>query len=188
MPPNLLLNSLERILNIIADWGVSPVIAGGLAVSYWGHPRSTRDIDLAILVFDLEQFEFRLRAVNLVPAKQRHTSDLGFVRVSQWKMPVHEAFIDIEIDFLISNSEYHKAAIENSKDCDLPGTGSAMRVLQCEDLLLFKAKSGRLIDLADIDVLLELHRDNLNIEYLKLWSVKLGLDPARWTKSQSMGS
>jgi len=55
-----------------------------------------------------------------------------------------------------------------------------MRVLTCEDLLLFKAKSGRLIDLADIEVLLELQRDQLDFEYLKARSPEIGLNPTRW--------
>jgi hypothetical protein len=58
-----------------------------------------------------------------------------------------------------------------------------MRVLTCEDLLLFKAKSVRLIDLADadIDVLMPLHGDRLDRAYLQEKSQEeIGLDPSRW--------
>ena len=148
MPPSLLMDTLDNVFQMVADWGVSPVIAGGLAVSYWGHPRSTRDIDLAILVTNIDSFESRLREAGLVPSKQRHIAQLGFVQVSQWRMALRDAFIDIDIDFLISASPYHALAIQRALECRMPGTRTTMRVLTCEDLLLFKAMSGRMIDLA----------------------------------------
>ena len=180
MPPDLLLDALENIFHKVAEWGLSPVVAGGLAVSYWGHPRSTRDIDLAILTDNSNYFESQLRQAGLFPANRRHVADLGFVKVSQWRMSIAEAFIDIDVDFLISDHAYHKLAIERSPECILPGTHSTMRVLTCEDLLLFKAKSGRLIDLADIQVLLDLHRNRLDYDYLQACSRQLELDPLRW--------
>ncbi len=183
MPPSLLMETLDNVFQMVADWGVSPVIAGGLAVSYWGHPRSTRDIDLAILVTNIDSFESQLREAGLVPSKERHIAQLGFVQVSQWRMALRDAFIDIEIDFLISASPYHALAIQRAIECGMPGTRTTMRVLTCEDLLLFKAMSGRMIDLADIEVLLELQRGQLNIEYLKTRSQEIGLEPSRWNTS-----
>jgi hypothetical protein len=47
VPPSLLLRVLEDVYSRVEMLGVFPVVAGGLAVSYWGHPRSTQDIDLA---------------------------------------------------------------------------------------------------------------------------------------------
>lgn len=47
MTPSLLLRVLDDIYSRVERLGVSPVVADGLAVSYWGHPRSTQDIDLA---------------------------------------------------------------------------------------------------------------------------------------------
>lgn len=58
MPPKLLLQALSGIYEQIEQLGVSPVIAGGLAVSYWGNPRSTQDIDLAVVVSDLRRITF----------------------------------------------------------------------------------------------------------------------------------
>ncbi len=183
MSPSFLLDTLDSVYQMIDEWGVSPVVAGGLAVSFWGHPRSTRDIDLAILVANIDSFESRLRESGLVPSKEPHIAQLGFVQVSQWRMALRDAFIDIDIDFLISASPYHASALQRAQECRIPGTRTTMRVLTCEDLLLFKAKSGRMIDLADIEVLLELRRGQLNIEYLQKKSQEIGLDPSRWNVS-----
>ncbi len=64
MPPSLLLRVLDDIYGRVERLGVSPVVAGGLAVSYWGHPRSTQDIDLAVIVSDELDFESGLRQAS----------------------------------------------------------------------------------------------------------------------------
>ncbi len=181
--PSLLLRVLEDIYGQVERLGVSPVVAGGLAVSYWGHPRSTQDIDLAVLVSDNVSFEFGLRQAQLRPAKSGRVIDLGFVRVSQWKLTLEQEYVDCEIDFLISNSSYHQMAINRAVDCEFPGVGGRLRVLSCEDLLIFKAASGRLIDLADISTLYDLHERTLDYSYLQMVCEELHLPADFWRKS-----
>ena len=183
MPPSLLLRVLGDIYGRVERLGVSPVVAGGLAVSYWGHPRSTQDIDLAVIVSDDPSFESGLRQANLRPAKSGRVVDLGFVRVSQWKVTLEDEYIDCEIDFLISNSSYHHEAIDRAIASNFPGVTNPLRVLSCEDLLLFKAASGRLIDLADIKTLVALHEQELDYDYLRTKVDELSLPKEFWLPS-----
>lgn len=180
MPPSLLLRVLDDIYRRVERLGVSPVVADGLAVSYWGHPRSTQDIDLAVIVSDDFSFESGLRQANLLPAKGGRTIDLGFVRVSQWKFTLEGEYIECEIDFLISNSDYHQEAIGRAIACDFPGVTRPLRVLSCEDLLLFKAASGRLIDLADTKTLVALHAQTIDYDYLRTKVHELSLPAEFW--------
>jgi hypothetical protein len=55
-----------------------------------------------------------------------------------------------------------------------------VRVLGCEDLLLFKAASGRLIDLADIQTLYTLQSSSLDLAYLEEKAAELGLKSRFW--------
>lgn len=182
MPPSLLLRVLEDIYGRVERLGVSPVVAGGLAVSYWGHPRSTQDINLAILVSDAAVFEAGLRQAKMLPAKGGRIVDLGFVSVSQWKLTLEQEYFDCEIDFLIADSSYHQLAIERAIDCEFPGVGRSLRVLRCEDLLIFKAASGRLIDLADINMLYALHAKTLDVAYLRMKASELQLPSEFWLR------
>ena len=34
MQPSLLMNALERVFQLVDSWGMSPVVAGGLAVAF----------------------------------------------------------------------------------------------------------------------------------------------------------
>ncbi|XZE19884.1 hypothetical protein SH449x_005214 [Pirellulaceae bacterium SH449] len=182
MPPSVLLRVLADIYDLAEQLGANPVVAGGLAVSYWGHPRSTQDIDLAVIVSDEPSFFSNLTASNLTLSKSGRVIDLGFVRVSQWTRAVEDAYIDCEIDFLLSSSSYHQEAIHRSVLCDFPGIAKSVRVLSCEDLLLFKAASGRLIDLADIQTLYSMHRTSLDHDYLAEKAQELQLPARFWLR------
>lgn len=180
MPPKLLLQVLADFYERLEERGVSPVVAGGLAVSFWGHPRSTQDIDLAIVVENLTQFEQELRAMGLKPSKLGRWVDLGFVKASQWTVSIEDQYIDCQIDFLASNSEYFRQAMDNAISVEFTGIDREVRVLTLEDLLLFKAASSRLIDLADIKTLSQIHRGNLDEEYLAAKGQELKLPIRFW--------
>jgi len=183
VPPSLLLRVLDDVYGRVERLGVSPVVAGGLAVSYWGYPRSTQDIDLAVIVSNDLGFEFGLRQANFLPVKSGRIIDLGFVRVSQWKVVLEREYVDCEIDFLISNSSYHQEAIGRAISCEFPGVTRPLRVLSCEDLLIFKAASGRLIDLADIKTLVALHEQTLDYDFLRMKADELRLPTQFWLRT-----
>ena len=182
MPPSLLLRVLDEIYGAIERLGVSPVVAGGLAVSYWGHPRSTQDIDLAILVSSITEISAGLRAAGLKPSKDGRVTDLGFVQVAQWLFDVEDQYMECEVDLLLSRSNYHREALHRAVACQISGVVTPLRVLTCEDLLLFKAASGRLIDLADIATLHQLHRQTLDTSYLARKAAELHLPTEFWLK------
>lgn len=100
MPPKLLLKLLADIYDKIDALGVSPVLAGGLAVSFWGHPRSTQGIDLAILIENIQHFEDQLDELGLKPAKSRRLIDLADIRTL---CQIHRDQLDIR--YLESKSQ-----------------------------------------------------------------------------------
>jgi predicted nucleotidyltransferase len=156
------------------------VIAGGLAVSFWGHPRSTQDIDLAIISENKNRFETDLTRMGLRPTKQGRWIDLGFVQVSQWIFSVEDQYIDCKIDFLAADSEFFRQTIAQAIQVEFAGVDRQVRVLTLEDLLLFKAASGRLIDLSDIRILSQINRGKLDEEYLKTKARDLKLPTDFW--------
>lgn len=179
MAPIVLLDSLEKVWRILGEVPCEKAIAGGLALSYWGYPRSTRDIDIAVLLAndsDYASLESQLCKSGLTQSVKHFVKDLGFVRISQWILDVPDALIEIHVDLLLGDSEFFRNAMSRTIECELVGTAvSSIRVLSCEDLILFKACSGRLIDLADIQELRERNQSTLDQTYLVAWSKKLGV-------------
>ena len=175
MPPSLLMQSLEQVWKLLRPFEDRFAIAGGLAVSYWGFARSTQDIDIAIAIQDSTSFDAFLRSNGMFPAKARHITSLGSLQVSQWRLTLPDSYVDIDVDFLVSQSEFHGLVLDRAVTGSFQGVECPVRILSCEDLILFKAVAGRMIDLADIEELIHLHRDRLDRDYLTLWAAKLGV-------------
>lgn len=85
------------------------------------------------------------------------------------------AFIDIEIDLLTGERDYHRDAVERRVATHLPDLDIEVDVLACEELVLHKLLAGRIIDRADVAALLRANREGLDLDYLASWSNKLGL-------------
>ena len=145
--------------------------------------RSTQDIDLAVLVENHPYFEDELTKIGLKPVKSKRWTDPGVVRVSQWVLSLEDQedqYVDCNVDFLTSTHSFHREAIEHSLVVDFIGVERKLRVLTLEDLLLFKAASGRMIDLADIRTLCQIHKELLDIGYLEAKSQELNLPLGFW--------
>lgn len=179
MVPSLLMESLGTIWNMLDSVTDQRALAGGLAVSYWGYPRSTRDIDIAILVDPIQtpdKLNASLRSIGLSPKKRPEIQSLGFIKVSQWQYAVPDAHIDIDLDLLLGDSKYFQQALSRRVACELIGVDAQLTVLSCEDLILFKLAAGRLLDLADVRELRERNKTTLDEVYLSTWTTELQLN------------
>jgi Nucleotidyl transferase AbiEii toxin, Type IV TA system len=180
MAPSSLVEALRTLWPLLAQETAAKdvtciAIAGGLAVSYWGHPRSTRDIDLAIMVGDYKALESRLLKGGLHKAVNKHHTSMHSLDVYQWRMPLPNQYIEVEIDFLVSTSEFHSTLLQRSITCTIFDFDFSVRVVTCEDLLLLKALAGRMIDLADIEAIQQLQGASLDRAYIAMWARELGL-------------
>ena len=180
MPPTLLMESLDRVWNILNPVAPIKALAGGLALSYWGYPRSTQDIDIAVLLPNSasKSIDSHLQKAGLSPKRTNHVRDLGVMKVSQWRLPIPESFVDIDVDLLLGDSEFYQSALSRRIECDLGATQS-IHVLSCEDLILFKALAGRMIDLADIRELRDRNLAWLDQAYLSKWTARLDISLSR---------
>ena len=86
-----------------------------------------------------------------------------------------EAFMDLQVDLLLGNSEYHRQALSRRIPTKLPGLDIEIAVLACEDLVLHKLLAGRMIDRADAVALLHANRDAIDLDYLNHWADSLNL-------------
>jgi hypothetical protein len=152
-------------------------LMGGLAVSAWKHVRNTQDVDLLIHLGDIgvdSLIELLQRAG--VRAKHRPPIiDLGSVRIIQLLYEPPDVFLDIQIDLLLAESEYHQRAITRRVAAQIDDLDIDINILSCEDLLIHKLIAGRIIDRADAASLLRLHRSSLDFAYLSQWVSQLAL-------------
>jgi len=158
-------------------------VMGGLALAAWRHVRATRDVDLLIGVSeeDLEPLFSTLTSAGLRPKHQPPLISVGSLQILQLLYEPAGAFLDLQVDLLLAQSEYHRQALARRVPTRLSALDLDLYVLACEDLILHKLLAGRLLDLADAAMLVRANRAYLDLEYLLGWTrtLSLGADLAQ---------
>ena len=177
MAAELLIKALQAIWNALQSMNIPAAVMGGLAMSAWKYPRATRDVDLLIGMEtrQLDKILPQLQALGIQPKHNPPIMPLGQLNIIQMLYEPPEAFMEVQIDLLLAETDYLRTALERRLPTQLPDTSIETAVLTCEDLILHKLLAGRLIDLADIAALLKLNLASLDRHYLAHWANQLQL-------------
>jgi hypothetical protein len=152
-------------------------VMGGLALAAWRHVRATRDVDLLIGISDddVEPLLSTLTSAGLRPKHQPPLISVGSLQILQLLYEPPGAYLDLQVDLLLAQSDYHRLALARRTPTRLAALDFDLDVLACEDLILHKLLAGRLLDRADAAMLLRANRADLNLEYLLGWTTTLSL-------------
>jgi hypothetical protein len=177
MAAKAVLAALGHVWATLDTTGCPRALTGGLALSFWRHVRSTRDVDLLIdpEPAGVEAIVEVLRQAGVRTKHQSPVIDLGSVRVIQLLYEPKDAFLDIQIDLLLAESSFHREALARRVSARLSDLDLDLCTLSCEDILILKMNAGRLIDRADAAALLRLNRTDLDVPYLLKWVGQLNL-------------
>jgi hypothetical protein len=175
MPSEIVLPTLRHVWQALKPTNVPMAVVGGLALAAWKHVRATKDIDLLLGVGtdDLEPVLQRLLAAGLRLKRDPPIVNLGHLKLVQLLYEPPEALMDLQVDLLLGESEYHRKALSRGVPTNLPGLNVEITVLACEDLILHKLLAGRMIDRADAVALLQMNRGGLDLDYLSRWANSL---------------
>ena len=175
MPPKLVMQTLNQLWLELQKSEIQVAVAGGIALSFWGHPRSTQDIDLSVLANNDDALTPLLRKMGM-RLKSSRPLPLELFHLSQWTFEPDDAFVEVEIDLLIGDSDYYRSVLSRARQVHLEGVAIPVQVLTVEDLILHKLFAQRLIDQADVLTMFELHFEELEHVYLHFWADRLGLN------------
>jgi hypothetical protein len=177
MAADAVVKTLRHAWKALETAGCQPVLMGGLAVSLWKHVRFTRDVDLLIGLegTDVQRVTKTLQDEGLRPKRNPPVVDLGTVRIAQFLYDPPGAFLTLQVDLLLAESEYHKTAVTRRVPTRMPGLDLNICMLSCEDLILHKLIGGRIIDRADAAAVLRFNRTTIDLNYLIDWIAKLAL-------------
>lgn len=180
MTSDVLFTTLARVWDALERAKIDAALMGGMAVTAWGHFRATRDVDLLIAV-DVAHWDDaarRLAAAGFVMTRVRPPRQLDRLHVVQTECRVPDVLWELEVDFLLAQSEYHREAIRRSVPFQFTNMATPIRVLTCEDVILHKLLAGRLLDLDDARRLLVINAATIDNAYLDMQAVALGLNAA----------
>lgn len=177
MAAEVVLKALKHVWVSLQPLQVPMAVMGGLALAAWRHVRATRDVDLLIGVSndDAEPLLSTLTSAGLRPKHQPPLISLGSLQILQLLYEPPGAFLDLQVDLLLAQSDYHRQALARRTPTRLAALDFDLDVLACEDLILHKLLAGRLVDRADAAMLLRANRADLDLEYLVGWTATLSL-------------
>ncbi|MEK9174507.1 MAG: nucleotidyl transferase AbiEii/AbiGii toxin family protein [Patescibacteria group bacterium] len=169
---------LVRVAPILDELKIGYFITGGFAISVWGRPRATFDVDIVVHLVEPK--------VAPLAKALRKISEFGYIDEDAAREAIDRLgefnFIDpetgVKVDFWImkktpaGRSEFERRII---KKID----GQEVSFISPEDLVLNKLlwyqKSLSSRHLEDAESVLKISGGKLDKKYLKLWAKKLGV-------------
>ena len=133
---------------------------GGLALTCWGEPRLTQDIDLTLYT----GFENEERIIdNILSHFQARIEDMHHFAIKNRVLLIRTPN-GVPADIALGGLDFEKQMIENSRTCEfLPG--KSLRICTAEDLIIQKAFAARPQDWIDIKGILT-RQDKLDWDHI----------------------
>ena len=178
-PAMTLAGFLSQVVGRLESASIDYMIAGSVASSVYGEPRTTRDIDIVVAVestallalfdaFDRELVYIDEPATGALvgPGQMFNLIDLQ----GGWK-----------VDLMVKKDRPFSSA-EFARRRSVEVLGINVMVASAEDVLLAKlewsAQSGSTRQLEDARGIVAVQRDLLDLEYLRRWAPELGVEAA----------
>jgi hypothetical protein len=158
------MNELKKAFNIFIPWlekrNISYMVFGGLAVSVYGSPRQTFDIDIKLSIptqVKRDQFVSDLKeTARILPDKPlKFIKETGVLPVEVQKVRIDLVFAELPFEFKAVNRSIP------TRMFDLE-----VRVCTAEDLIIHKAISVRKRDWLDIESVITQQYEHLDWDYI----------------------
>jgi len=166
-----LITEISKILDTLK---IIYAITGGYAVSIWGRPRSTFDIDVIIELSHskLAVFSKALKAISEMSYIDEQMAERAVERKGEFNFIHIES--GIKVDFWVQDSgEFSKLKLARRVPKNI--SGRKIYFVSPEDLILSKLlwhkESGSELQLRDVESVLKF-QTKLDAEYLKKWTKK----------------
>jgi len=164
---------LKLVVNKLDKLRIPYVLTGGLAVSYWGAPRTTHDIDI-IIEIDSSKTASIIRAFDKEFYVSREEIESMLSHGRSFNLIHHKT--GIKIDFwLVDKKDPHKV-LEFSRALKKKIFGQTISIIAPEDLIIVKLKwcqgGESFRHLEDVKSVLRISK--VDTAYIKQWAHKQG--------------
>ncbi|MCE7869919.1 hypothetical protein DYH09_06015 [bacterium CPR1] len=163
---SFLTDLLQRALTALEGTEAQYALCGGIAMILSGRDRSTRDLDVLVTVdsAQLDRLKEELRAQGFAHHDRADRHQLDDVLLLRFWLPIGTTGLSASLDVQLAQSGFSRQVVANARKESLVGHEIALATP--EDLILLKLCAYRPVDRADAIELAQLHRDNLDRDYL----------------------
>lgn len=155
---------IQRIANALNVERIPYMIIGGQAILYYGEPRFTKDIDITLGI-DVDKLDYFRNITSILKLKILVDKVNDFVRKTM-VLPCIDESTNIRIDFIFSNTDYERQAIQRSVEIkfdEIP-----VKIASFEDVVIHKIIAGRPRDIEDIKSIL-MKNSKYDKKYISDW-------------------
>jgi len=163
---------LKKVAEILERLRITYAVTGGYAVSVWGKPRSTLDIDVIVELFEsrIEKLTGALRRISKMSYVDERMVTRAFERKGEFNFIHIES--GIKVDFWVSKGDEFSRA-EFRRRIPKVIAGQKVYFVSPEDLILNKLRwhkeSGSELQLRDVEVIMKFQK-KLDKKYLTKWA------------------
>lgn len=173
---------IRIILESLQAVGIEYLVGGAIAAWAWGEPRATQDIDVVVnfRAEDIYPFsqELSQRGI-LIPAEVILDTIIG----QRGDIPINliHATSGFKADLYVlrPGDELRQSALKRRQRVDFGPPLGEIFIHSAEDLILYKLiyydLSQQTKHTRDIGAILHSQKGKLNLEYLQIWTERLGL-------------
>lgn len=175
-PDPISVDTVYAVERVLREQGIEHAFVGGLALSAWGVPRATFDLDLAVALPADRQKEL-LTALRVLGWTVDEVFERGWrdqmagIPVIHVQIPADRSLI--RVDLLIADTPFLQSALARRIEIDL-GQGN-VPICTAADLVLFKLVAWRRKDRMDLDNILWV-QGVPERPYLEQWARTLGVE------------
>lgn len=180
------LKNLVKIAQVLDELKITYYITGGFAVSIYGRPRFTADIDMVIKMSNHLVGDFAVKLQKIFPKGYIDENQINNALKYQSEFNIIDPKSGLKIDFFVTkNNEFEKECFNRvqSRDFGYKVNFTAPENLIISKLLWYRdSQSTR--QLEDIASVMDIQKD-LDQKYLNLWIDRLDLKK-EWKKCQAI--
>lgn len=165
----LLKHRLFQLVDALGELRVPYMVIGAFALTAWGRPRATLDIDVIIQTTEIpDQLVRKLGAIGFHVGEtwERYNP---MIRASHKRFRADRTPVDV----MLTRDEHDAAAFSRRRKKRF--NGRYIWLPAAEDLLLQKLKVGRPQDFVDAAGIVQRTRGKLDRRYLLRWATKMGV-------------
>jgi len=168
---NPVVYQLKQIDKFLSGMGVEYAVVGGIAVSIYGEPRLTMDIDVNVMLESGKVADFLKKAKKYgfspVPSRIKNFIRKTGVIPMKFSKSRNEGLCD----FIIAQNPLERAAIRRARLKKISSVN--VKIARAEDIVIHKILSDRPRDLEDAGSILIKQRKKLDTKYILFWLKKV---------------
>ena len=174
---NIFIETLEWICRKLKSANIPYMITGGAAVGFWGHIRTTMDIDVLIQIHSKQSDSF-LSSIEGDAYIDIEKAKKAILDKSMFNIILNKTCFKIDLIPLKKDS-YEIQKFNNRVKINFQG--KEIYVISPEDLIISKllwskSAGGSERQIKDCESIYRLNNENLDLDYLKKWVKMLGIE------------